>query len=222
MHRFSLILILFFVGQLMATQPTYVLDFSEHFEMSAFEKGRVPLRKLPSISDESYYRELPLDARYIIELPSSNKVIFESHMGRIRRANKSAELASRLVLYANKPRYHLTVVEALEVFEQFHDTFDIPKEPLYEWFDPVKRGEPGRSYYQAIAKGNYPEIALEVANSFFAEKPVFLVLYVDFDEKTLRKRGVSVETNSVTGLIFDIPSIIESVRAKQKASAIEE
>ena len=214
MRRFTFILIIAFVGQLTAIEQTYVLDFSEDFEMSAFEEGGVPLRQLPSISEESYSKELPADAQYIIKLPSSNQVIFKSHMGSVRRTNESAKIASRLVLYGNEPPYHLTVTEALEVFEQFHDVFNIPKEPLYKWFDPVKKGQPGRSYYQAIAKGNYPEIALEAANSFFGDKPVFLVLYVDFDKKTLRKRGVSTETNKVTNLTFDIPAIIESVRSK--------
>ncbi len=222
MCRFTFILILAFVVQLAAVEQTYVLDFSDNFGMSAFEEGGVPLRQLPSISQESYSKELPGDARYIIKLPSSNQVVFESHMGSIRRANESAQLASRLVLYGNEPPYHLTASEALEVFEQFHDTFNIPKEPLYKWFDPVTRGQSGRSYYQAIAKGNYPEIALEAANSFFSEKPVFLVLYVDFDEKTLRKRGVSAETNQVHDLTFDIPAIIESVRSKHPPAVIEE
>jgi hypothetical protein len=204
---------------LSAVEKEYTIDFSESFSMDAFARAGVPLEIPPSVAKEPNRRTLPNDTRYVFKLPSSNTFVFEAHMGHIAFAYKDEGSAGRIVLYGNKPQYHLTTEESLSVLERFHETFEIPKEPLYEWFKPIQNGQLASSFYQAIAKKQYPEVALELANSFFEDKPVFLVFYLDFDEKTLRKRGVSAKTNKVTNLTFDVPAIIESVRA-QSAPAI--
>jgi len=212
---YMILFIPFIFSQLKGVEASYTLDFSGGFGMNAFEE--TPLRRLGR-SEKTL--NLPNDSIYRIKLSNNLQVIFETYIGTIRKSNEDPDVASRLVLTASNPDYYLTIEEAITVFEKFHDTFQIPKEPLYEWFKPIKEGLGGRGFYQAIAKNHYPEIALEAANSFFDDKPVFLVLYVDFDERTLRRRGVSEETNRVANLIFNIPAIINSVKPQAQSAEI--
>ena len=207
--------------QLCAFERSYTLDMSEDFGMDSFAKSEIPLRVSPSVTDKSNHRDLPTDSKYILKFPSSNSLVFDAHIGSVAVAYQNEGEAGRLVLYGNDPKHYLTPEEALTVFEKFHDAFGIEKDDLYQWFETVQQGLGGRGYYQAGARTHYPRITLEAANSFFDDRPVFLNLIVNFDEKSFKRLGVSAETNQVNGLTFDIPAIIKSVRS-ENAPAVDE
>jgi LPXTG-motif cell wall-anchored protein len=209
MKRFLLALVFFSYSLSGGIERTFEIDLSKEFGMDAFDGIA-----LDQLGRSEKTLNIPDDSRYIIKLPSGNKFTFDSYVGSIRTSNDDSQVASRLVLSASNPDYYLTVEEALAVLRRFHHVFGAPQDGLEEWFEPIRQGDPASSFYQAVAKEQYPEVSLELANSFFEEKPVFLVFYLDFDEKTLRKRGVSPETNKVTNLTFDVPAIIDSVRAQ--------
>ena len=214
-HLLLFIPLCFSVG---AVEKEYVIDFSESFSMEAFADAGVSLETPSSIAEDPNRRNLPKDARYIFKLPSSNTFVFEARMGDVTYAHNDRNHAGRLVLYGNGADYYLRAEEAYTVLKQFHEVFEIPSAKLDTWFEPVKNEQLASSFYQATTQKNYPRITIEVANSFLEEAPVFLNLFISFDQKSFNRLGISEETNKTRNLTFDVPEIVDLV-SSQTASA---
>jgi len=199
-----------------AARSEYTIDFTESFSMDAFSRANVPLEiPLSVVQDRDPGRRwLPEKARYVFKLPSSNTLTFEANRGHIVLAHKDPANAGRLVLYGNASEYYLSAEEAYTVLGEFHESFGISSANLDTWFEPIRNGELASSFYQATTQKNYPKITVEAANSFSEEAPVFLNLFISFDQKSFKRLGLSAETNDVESINFDIPEIIDSVRSK--------
>lgn len=182
--------------------------------MDAFGEAGVPLRILRGETEETRSRELPRDGRYTFKLPSSNSIIFDAHMGSVSKAYKDENNAGRLVLYGNASEYYLSAEEAYMVLSEFHESFGISAADLDTWFEPIRNGELASSFYQATTQKSYPKITIEAANSFSEKAPIFLNLFISFDQKSFNRLGLSADTNDVKNLNFDVPKIIDSVRPK--------
>lgn len=191
----------------------YVFDLRENNTFSVFEEANAPLWDM-GIENSPGVRP----GRFIFFLPGDIKIVFDSDRGHLTPEFKDSSKVSYLALRSKG--YALD--EAIAVSDAFHEAFEISKEGRAEWIAPVYEGGYPISYYMR-GKKMYPRISLGLYNNYDPNnKPLFLSLRITWREKLMRKLKLSPETNTIRNLTFDIPAIVESVRANRPEEPVVE
>lgn len=191
----------------------YLLDFSKGDSMDVINNSEVSLRDLEL---EDLYATPR--GQYEIHLDNANRFIIPADRGQLRIEMEKEEEVRNLELITPI----LSIQETYALSDFFHEQFGLSSELFYEWAQPAEKHKFPRGFYGKTFTKNYPTIGMSVHSSFNKNKPFFIQFQFSWDNWLHKSRGTSVESNQLQGFTFDVPRILESVKAEVSEPAVVE
>jgi hypothetical protein len=192
---------------------TYVFDFSTGDSASIVLESDADARDLGI----EFKHALP-SGTYEIVLVGNSRFIIPVDRGRLRVENENKAEISKIELIT--PIFSIN--ETFAITEAFHNAFDLPLDNFYAWAQPAKEGKFPRDFYGKTFKSNYPSIGMTVHSSYNKDIPFFVTYHFNWDNWLHERRGTSAESNTLQDFTFDIPKIVESVKAEASEPPIVE
>lgn len=198
---------------LSAREVDYVLDFSESFNIDIVEN--LDARRKANLGTGAMLE----GGVYKIILPSNVVIIAELEDLSYYRYGDDHDKVGRLRLITPI----LTYQEALALAETFIALYELDNaQSMHEWLDPYGQGKRSEEFWTGGSLTEYPGVGLSLHTSFQDQKPVFARITISFDQKKAKRRGNSIENNTITNLTFDMPAILASVREQEQEEAPEQ
>lgn len=192
-----------FIRFLTNLNATTILDFEKYGNtIQVFSEANVKLVDVSGLSTIKIAKE----GDYVVRTPSN--LVFHILASEVNINLEPQDLSKISSLRFKTRRLKLNEVDAIA--QALYPKLSLPLKDYLKWFEELKNNRARGLHSQSLVS-NYPAISLVFLKSFHPTEPAVAMFAFQWDEKSTKRRGTAVETNTITNLEFDVPEILASV-----------